>query len=116
MNGESFISKWGYRIRKLLIILLGLELLIKIGNILLPTVIDADLGDIFRFTLENLFIFLIYIIIIILYPPVLALIALLAIIILIIWGILTRNKLKKKKQDIDLVKAESEALEQDKLS
>ena len=113
MNGESFISKWGYRIRKLLIILLGLELLIKIGNILLPTVIDADLGDIFRFTLEKLFIFLIYIIIIILYPPVLALIALLAI---IIWGILTRNKLKKKKQDIDLVKAESEALEQDKLS
>ena len=56
MNGESFISKWGYRIRKLLIILLGLELLIKIGNILLPTVIDADLGDIFRFTLEKLFI------------------------------------------------------------
>ena len=116
MNGESFISKWGYRIRKLLIILLGLELLIKIGNILLPTVIDADLGDIFRFTLENLFIFLIYIIIIILYPPVLALIALSAIIILIIWGILTRNKLKKQKQDIDLVKTESEALEQDKLS
>lgn len=59
MNGESFISKWGYRIRKLLIILLGLELLIKIGNILLPTVIDADLGDIFRFTLENLLIFFI---------------------------------------------------------
>ena len=113
MNGESFISKWGYRIRKLLIILLGLELLIKIGNILLPTVIDADLGDIFRFTLEKLFIFLIYIIIIILYPPVLALIALSAI---IIWGILTRNKLKKQKQDIDLVKTESEALEQDKLS
>ena len=116
MNGESFISKWGYRIRKLLIILLGLELLIKIGNILLPTVIDADLGDIFRFTLEKLFIFLIYIIIIILYPPVLALITLSAIVILIIWGILRRNKLKEQKQDIELVKTESKALDQDKLS
>ena len=69
MNGESFIIKWGYRIRKLLIILLGLELLIKIGNILFPTVIDADLGDIFRFTLENLFIFSIYIIILKLPTP-----------------------------------------------
>ena len=87
MNGESFISKWGYRIRKLLIILLGLELLIKIGNILLPTVIDADLGDIFRFTLEKLFIFLIYIL-----------------------------KQEEQKESIDLVEVESEALEQDKLS
>ena len=120
MNETTSTNRRGSRIRLCLITLLGLSIFFKIGNLILPPVIDINFEDIVTVILYWIMLLFIYTLFGIVFAPIPTLIMIVLVICILIWfikGIKSKNHVSESRMqidDIDLVKSGSEALEQDK--
>ena len=119
MNETTSTNRRGSRIRLCLITLLGLSIFFKIGNLILPPVIDINFEDIVTVILYWIMLLFIYTLFGIVFAPIPTLIMIVLVICILIWfikGIKSKNHVSESRMqidDIDLVKSGSEALEQD---
>ena len=119
MNETTSTNRWGSRIRLCLITLLGLSIFFKIGNLILPPVIDINFEDIVTVIIYWIMLLFIYTLFGLVFEPIPTLIMIVLVICILIWfikGIKSKNHVSESRMqidDIDLVKSGSEALEQD---
>ena len=131
MNETTSTNRWGSRIRLCLITLLGLSIFFKIGNLILPPVIDINFEDIVTVIIYWIMLLFIYTLFGIVFAPIPTLIMIVLVICILIWfikGIKYKNhvsesrmqiydieqiKKESKEQIFNLSKADSEVLEQD---
>ena len=131
MNETTSTNRWGSRIRLCLITLLGLSIFFKIGNLILPPVIDINFEDIVTVIIYWIMLLFIYTLFGLVFAPIPTLIMIVLVICILIWfikGIKSKNyvsesrmqiddieqiKKESKEQIFNLSKIESEALEQE---
>ena len=131
MNETTSTNRWGSRIRLCLITLLGLSIYFKIGNLILPPVIDINFEDIVTVIIYWIMLLFIYTLFGLVFEPIPTLIMIVLVICILIWfikGIKSKNHVSENRMQIDdieqikkeskeqifnLSKIESEALEQD---
>ena len=131
MNETTSTNRWGSRIRLCLITLLGLSIFFKIGNLILPPVIDINCEDIVTVIIYWIMLLFIYTLFGIVFAPIPTLIMIVLVICILIWfikGIKSKNHVSENRMQIDdieqikkeskeqifnLSKIESEALEQE---
>lgn len=131
MNETTSTNRWGSRIRLCLITLLGLSIFFKIGNLILPPVIDINFEDIVTVILYWIMLLFIYTLFGLVFEPIPTLIMIVLVICILIWfikGIKSKNHVSENRMQIDdieqikkeskeqifnLSKIESEALEQE---
>jgi len=131
MNETTSTNRWGSRIRLCLITLLGLSIFFKIGNLILPPVIDINCEDIVTVIIYWIMLLFIYTLFGIVFAPIPTLIMIVLVICILIWfikGIKSKNHVSESRMQIDdieqikkeskeqifnLSKIESEALEQE---
>ena len=119
MNETTSTNRWGSRIRLCLITLLGLSIFFKIGNLILPPVIDINFEDIVTVIIYCIMLLYIYVLFGIAFAPIHTMVMIVLVICILIWfikGIKSKNHVSESRMqidDIDLVKSGSEALEQD---
>ena len=114
MNEITSTNRWGSRIRLCLITLLGLSIFFKIGNLILPPVIDINFEDIVTVIIYWIMLLFIYTLFGLFLAPIPTLVMIVLVICILIWFI---KGIKPKQEDqiqgIDLVKSDSEVLEKD---
>ena len=131
MNETTYTNRWGSRIRLCLITLLGLSIFFKIGNLILPPVIDINFEDIVTVIIYWIMLLFIYTLFGLVFAPIPTLIMIVLVICILIWfikGIKSKNHVSESRMQIDdieqikkeskeqifnLSKIESEALEQE---
>lgn len=131
MNETTSTNRWGSRIRLCLITLLGLSIFFKIGNLILPPVIDINFEDIVTVIIYWIMLLFVYTLFGLVFSPIPTLIMIVLVICILIWfikGIKSKNHVSESRMQIDdieqikkeskeqifnLSKIESEALEQD---
>ena len=131
MNETNAKNRWGSRIRLCLITLLGLSIFFKIGNLILPPVIDINFEDIVTVILYWIMLLFIYTLFGLVLAPIPTLIMIVLVICILIWfikGIKSKNHVSESRMQIDdieqirkeskeqifnLSKVEGEALEQE---
>ena len=131
MNETTSTNRWGSRIRLCLITLLGLSIFFKIGNLILPPVIDINFEDIVTVIIYWIMLLFIYTLFGIVFAPIPTLIMIVLVICILIWfikGIKPKNhvsesrmqiddieqiKKERKEQIFNLSKVDGEALEQE---
>ena len=131
MNETTSTNRWGSRIRLCLTTLLGLSIFFKIGNLILPPVIDINFEDIVTVIIYWIMLLFIYTLFGIVFAPIPTLIMIVLVICILIWfikGIKSKNHVSESRMQIDdieqikkeskeqifnLSKIESEALEQE---
>ena len=131
MNETTSTNRWGSRIRLCLITLLGLSIFFKIGNLILPPVIDINFEDIVTVIIYWIMLLFIYTLFGLVFAPIPTLIMIVLVICILIWfikGIKSKNYVSESRMQIDdieqirkeskeqifnLSKIESEALEQE---
>ena len=131
MNETTSTNRWGSRIRLCLITLLGLSIFFKIGNLILPPVIDINFEDIVTVIIYWIMLLFIYTLFGLVFEPIPTLIMIVLVICILIWfikGIKSKNHVSESRMQIDdieqikkeskeqifnLSKADSEVLEQD---
>jgi hypothetical protein len=131
MNETTSTNRWGSRIRLCLITLLGLSIFFKIGNLILPPVIDINFEDIVTVIIYWIMLLFIYTLFGLVFAPIPTLIMIVLVICILIWfikGIKSKNHVSESRMQIDdieqikkeskeqifnLSKIESEALEQE---
>ena len=131
MNETTSTNRWGSRIRLCLITLLGLSIFFKIGNLILPPVIDINFEDIVTVIIYCIMLLFIYVLFGIAFAPIPTLIMIVLVICILIWfikGIKSKNhvsesrmqiddieqiKKERKEQIFNLSKVDGEALEQE---
>ena len=131
MNETTSTNRWGSRIRLCLITLLGLSIFFKLGNLILPPVIDINFEDIVTVIIYWIMLLFIYTLFGIVFAPIPTLIMIVLVICILIWfikGIKSKNHVSESRMQIDdieqikkeskeqifnLSKADSEVLEQD---
>ncbi len=114
MNETNSKNRWGSRIRLCLTTLLGLSIFFKIGNLILPPVIDINFEDILTVIIYWIMLLFIYTLFGLFLAPIPTLVMIVLVICILIWFI---KGIKPKQEDqiqgIDLVKSDSEVLEKD---
>lgn len=131
MNETTSTNRWGSRIRLCLITLLGLSIFFKIGNLILPPVIDINFEDIVTVIIYWIMLLFIYTLFGLVFEPIPTLIMIVLVICILIWfikGIKSKNHASENRMQIDdieqirkeskeqifnLSKVEGEALEQE---
>ena len=131
MNETTSTNRWGSRIRLCLITLLGLSIFFKIGNLILPPVIDINFEDIVTVIIYCIMLLYIYVLFGIAFAPIHTMVMIVLVICILIWfikGIKSKNHVSESRMQIDdieqikkeskeqifnLSKADSEVLEQD---
>jgi len=131
MNETTSTNRWGSRIRLCLITLLGLSIFFKIGNLILPPVIDINFEDIVTVIIYWIMLLFIYTLFGLVFAPIPTLIMIVLVICILIWfikGIKSKNYVSESRMQIDdieqirkeskeqifnLSKADGEALEQE---
>jgi|GEM_PF-886630 len=131
MNETTSTNRWGSRIRLCLITLLGLSIFFKIGNLILPPVIDINFEDIVTVIIYCIMLLYIYVLFGIAFAPIHTMVMIVLVICILIWfikGIKPKNHVSESRMQIDdieqikkeskeqifnLSKIESEALEQE---
>ena len=131
MNETTSTNRWGSRIRLCLITLLGLSIFFKIGNLILPPVIDINFEDIVTVIIYWIMLLFIYTLFGLVFAPIPTLIMIVLVICILIWfikGIKSKNHVSESRMQIDdieqirkeskeqifnLSKADGEALEQE---
>ena len=131
MNETTSTNRWGSRIRLCLITLLGLSIFFKIGNLILPPVIDINFEDIVTVIIYWIMLLFIYTLFGLVFSPIPTLIMIVLVICILIWfikGIKSKNHVSESRMQIDdieqirkeskeqifnLSKADGEALEQE---
>ena len=131
MNETTSTNRWGSRIRLCLITLLGLSIFFKIGNLILPPVIDINFEDIVTVIIYWIMLLFIYTLFGLVFEPIPTLIMIVLVICILIWfikGIKSKNHVSESRMQIDdieqtrkeskeqifnLSKADGEALEQE---
>ena len=131
MNETTSTNRWGSRIRLCLITLLGLSIFFKIGNLILPPVIDINSEDIVTVIIYWIMLLFVYTLFGLVFEPIPTLIMIVLVICILIWfikGIKSKNHVSENRMQIDdieqikkeskeqifnLSKIESEALEQE---
>ena len=131
MNETTSTNRWGSRIRLCLITLLGLSIFFKIGNLILPPVIDINFEDIVTVIIYWIMLLFVYTLFGLVFSPIPTLIMIVLVICILIWfikGIKSKNHVSESRMQIDdieqikkeskeqifnLSKIESEALEQE---
>ena len=131
MNETTSTNRWGSRIRLCLITLLGLSIFFKIGNLILPPVIDINFEDIVTVIIYWIMLLFIYTLFGLVLAPIPTLIMIVLVICILIWfikGIKSKNHVSESRMQIDdieqirkeskeqifnLSKADGEALEQE---
>ena len=131
MNETTSTNRWGSRVRLCLITLLGLSIFFKIGNLILPPVIDINFEDIVTVILYWIMLLFIYTLFGLVLAPIPTLIMIVLVICILIWfikGIKSKNHVSESRMQIDdieqirkeskeqifnLSKVDGEALEQE---
>lgn len=131
MNETTSTNRWGSRIRLCLITLLGLSIFFKIGNLILPPVIDINFEDIVTVIIYWIMLLFIYTLFGLVFAPIPTLIMIVLVICILIWfikGIKSKNHVSESRMQIDdieqikkeskeqifnLSKVDGEALEQE---
>ena len=131
MNETTSTNRWGSRIRLCLITLLGLSIFFKIGNLILPPVIDINFEDIVTVIIYCIMLLYIYVLFGIAFAPIHTMVMIVLVICILIWfikGIKSKNhvsesrmqiddieqiKKERKEQIFNLSKVDGEALEQE---
>lgn len=131
MNETTSTNRWGSRIRLCLITLLGLSIFFKIGNLILPPVIDINFEDIVTVIIYWIMLLFVYTLFGLVFAPIPTLIMIVLVICILIWfikGIKSKNHVSESRMQIDdieqirkeskeqifnLSKADGEALEQE---
>ena len=131
MNETTSTNRWGSRIRLCLITLLGLSIFFKIGNLILPPVIDINFEDIVTVIIYCIMLLYIYVLFGIAFAPIHTMVMIVLVICILIWfikGIKPKNhvsesrmqiddieqiKKERKEQIFNLSKVDGEALEQE---
>ena len=131
MNETTSTNRWGSRIRLCLITLLGLSIFFKIGNLILPPVIDINFEDIVTVIIYWIMLLFVYTLFGLVFEPIPTLIMIVLVICILIWfikGIKPKNhvsesrmqiddieqiKKERKEQIFNLSKVDGEALEQE---
>jgi len=131
MNETTSTNRWGSRIRLCLITLLGLSIFFKIGNLILPPVIDINFEDIVTVIIYWIMLLFIYTLFGLVFATIPTLIMIVLVICILIWfikGIKSKNHVSESRMQIDdieqtrkeskeqifnLSKADGEALEQE---
>ena len=131
MNETTYTNRWGSRIRLCLITLLGLSIFFKIGNLILPPVIDINFEDIVTVIIYWIMLLFVYTLFGLVFAPIPTLIMIVLVICILIWfikGIKPKNhvsesrmqiddieqiKKERKEQIFNLSKVDGEALEQE---
>ena len=131
MNETTSTNRWGSRIRLCLITLLGLSIFFKIGNLILPPVIDINFEDIVTVIIYWIMLLFIYTLFGLVLAPIPTLIMIVLVICILIWfikGIKSKNNVSEIRMQIDdieqirkeskeqifnLSKVDGEALEQE---
>ena len=131
MNETTYTNRWGSRIRLCLITLLGPSIFFKIGNLILPPVIDINFEDIVTVIIYWIMLLFVYTLFGLVFAPIPTLIMIVLVICILIWfikGIKSKNHVSESRMQIDdieqirkeskeqifnLSKADGEALEQE---
>ena len=131
MNETTSTNRWGSRVRLCLITLLGLSIFFKIGNLILPPVIDINFEDIVTVIIYCIMLLFIYVLFGIAFAPIHTMVMIVLVICILIWfikGIKSKNnvsesrmqiddieqiKKERKEQIFNLSKVDGEALEQE---
>ena len=131
MNETTSTNRWGSRIRLCLITLLGLSIFFKIGNLILPPVIDINFEDIVTVIIYCIMLLYIYVLFGIAFAPIHTMVMIVLVICILIWfikGIKPKNHVSESRMQIDdieqirkerkeqifnLSKVDGEALEQE---
>ena len=131
MNETTSTNRLGSRIRLCLITLLGLSIFFKIGNLILPPVIDINFEDIVTVIIYCIMLLYIYVLFGIAFAPIHTMVMIVLVICILIWfikGIKSKNhvsesrmqiddieqiKKERKEQIFNLSKVDGEALEQE---
>ena len=131
MNETTSTNRRGSRIRLCLITLLGLSIFFKIGNLILPPVIDINFEDIVTVIIYCIMLLYIYVLFGIAFAPIHTMVMIVLVICILIWfikGIKSKNhvsesrmqiddieqiKKERKEQIFNLSKVDGEALEQE---
>lgn len=131
MNETTSTNRLGSRIRLCLITLLGLSIFFKIGNLILPPVIDINFEDIVTVIIYCIMLLYIYVLFGIAFAPIHTMVMIVLVICILIWfikGIKSKNHVSESRMQIDdieqirkeskeqifnLSKVEGEALEQE---
>ena len=131
MNETTSTNRRGSRIRLCLITLLGLSIFFKLGNLILPPVIDINFEDIVTVIIYCIMLLFIYVLFGIAFAPIHTMVMIVLVICILIWfikGIKSKNhasesrmqiddieqiKKESKEQIFNLSKADGEALEQE---
>lgn len=131
MNETTSTNRWGSRIRLCLITLLGLSIFFKIGNLILPPVIDINFEDIVTVIIYCIMLLFIYVLFGIAFAPIHTMVIIVIVICILIWfikGIKSKNHVSESRMQIDdieqikkeskeqifnLSKVDGEALEQE---
>ena len=131
MNETTSTNRRGSRIRLCLITLLGLSIFFKIGNLILPPVIDINFEDIVTVIIYCIMLLYIYVLFGIAFAPIHTMVMIVLVICILIWfikGIKPKNhvsesrmqiddieqiKKERKEQIFNLSKVDGEALEQE---
>ena len=131
MNETTSTNRLGSRIRLCLITLLGLSIFFKIGNLILPPVIDINFEDIVTVIIYCIMLLYIYVLFGIAFAPIHTMVMIVLVICILIWfikGIKSKNHVSESRMQIDdieqikkeskeqifnLSKADGEALEQE---
>ena len=131
MNETTSTNRWGSRIRLCLITLLGLSIFFKIGNLILPPVIDINFEDIVTVIIYWIMLLYIYVLFGIAFAPIHTMVMIVLVICILIWfikGIKSKNHVSESRMQIDdieqikkeskeqifnLSKVDGEALEQE---
>ena len=104
MNETTSTNRWGSRIRLCLITLLGLSIFFKIGNLILPPVIDINFEDIVTVIIYWIMLLFIYTLFGIVFEPIPTLIMIVLVICILIWfikGIKSKNHVSESRMQID---------------
>ena len=131
MNETTSTNRWGSRIRLCLTTLLGLSIFFKIGNLILPPVIDINFEDIVTVIIYCIMLLYIYVLFGIAFAPIHTMVMIVLVICILIWfikGIKSKNHVSESRMQIDdieqirkeskeqifnLSKVDGEALEQE---
>ena len=131
MNETTSTNRWGSRIRLCLTTLLGLSIFFKIGNLILPPVIDINFEDIVTVIIYCIMLLYIYVLFGIAFAPIHTMVMIVLVICILIWfikGIKSKNDVSEDRMQIDdieqirkeskeqifnLSKVDDEALEQE---
>ena len=104
MNETTSTNRWGSRIRLCLITLLGLSIFFKIGNLILPPVIDINFEDIVTVIIYWIMLLFIYTLFGLVFEPIPTLIMIVLVICILIWfikGIKSKNHVSESRMQID---------------